>query len=51
MTSRFHAMPENPASATKDETGLLDVLRLLLKSGKARTTADLLKYATQYGTG
>jgi hypothetical protein len=42
-------MPENPASNAKDETGLLDVLSLLMKSRKARTTADLLKYAAQYG--
>lgn len=33
---------------TKDELGLLEVLRLLLETEKARTTADLLKYATQY---
>lgn len=32
----------------RDEVGLLDVLRLLLETEKARTTADLLKYATQY---
>ncbi|HEX8076361.1 MAG TPA: hypothetical protein VF511_00990 [Chthoniobacterales bacterium] len=47
------AEPLNPtpgdASPAKDEVELLEVLRLLLKSKKARTTADLLKYATQYG--
>lgn len=42
---------DNPAEsnqAAKDETGLLEILRLLLETEKARTTADLLKYATQY---
>lgn len=39
---------ENAAPA-KDEVELLEILRLLIKSKKARTTADLLKYATQYG--
>jgi hypothetical protein len=33
----------------KDETQLLEVLRLLIETEKAKTTADLLKYATQYG--
>ncbi len=33
----------------KDEVELLEILRLLIKSKKARSTADLLKYATQYG--
>ncbi len=28
---------------------MLDILRLLIETKKARTTADLLKYATQYG--
>ena len=37
------------ASPAKDEVELLEILRLLIKSRKARTTADLLKYATQYG--
>ena len=32
----------------KDEVGLLEVLRLLIETRKARTTSDLLKYATQY---
>jgi hypothetical protein len=40
-----------PAGKTpaKDETQLLEVLRLLIETEKAKTTADLLKYATQYG--
>lgn len=44
-------MPESPAPppAAKDELALLDILRLLVETNKARTTADLLKYATQYG--
>ncbi|MGI8889739.1 MAG: hypothetical protein ACR2G0_03015 [Chthoniobacterales bacterium] len=45
------ASANNPAESNppaKDETGLLEVLRLLLETEKARTTADLLKYATQY---
>jgi hypothetical protein len=48
-------MPENPApgpaggGATKDEVGLLEVLRLLIQTKKARSTSDLLKYAVQYG--
>jgi hypothetical protein len=33
----------------KDEVELLEILRLLIDSKKARTTADLLKYASQYG--
>jgi hypothetical protein len=33
----------------KDEVGLLDVLRLLIDTKKARSTSDLLKYAGQYG--
>ncbi|HVF71601.1 MAG TPA: hypothetical protein VM940_08330 [Chthoniobacterales bacterium] len=33
----------------KDEVELLEILRLLIKSKKARTTSDLLKYAAQYG--
>lgn len=32
----------------RDEVGLLEVLRLLIETKKARTTSDLLKYATQY---
>ncbi|MEO8617542.1 MAG: hypothetical protein ABI600_20595 [Luteolibacter sp.] len=37
------------AAAIKDESSLLDVLRLLIDTKKAKTTADLLKYATQFG--
>lgn len=33
----------------KDEVELLEILELLVSSKKARTTSDLLKYATQYG--
>lgn len=33
----------------KDEVGLLEILSLLIETEKAKTTADLLKYATQYG--
>lgn len=36
-------------SPAKDETGLLEVLRLLMDTEKVRTTSDLLKYAAQYG--
>src|SRR5437870_12027275 len=36
------------SAAPKDEVGLLEVLRLLIETKKARTTSDLLKYATQY---
>lgn len=47
------AESSNPApggsSPAKDEVELLEILRLLIKSKKARTTADLLKYANQYG--
>ena len=46
-------MPDTPSASpggsTKDEVGLLEVLKLLIETKKARTTADLLKYATQYG--
>jgi hypothetical protein len=34
---------------SRDETGLLDVLELLMETKKAKTTADLVKYAAQYG--
>jgi hypothetical protein len=37
------------AAPQKDEVELLEILRLLIDSKKARTTADLLKYASQYG--
>lgn len=33
----------------KDEVELLEIFDLLVSTKKARTTADLLKYATQYG--
>lgn len=36
-------------AATKDEVELLEILRLLIETKKARTTTDLLKYASQYG--
>jgi len=47
-------MPDTPHEVrepvpVKDESSLLDVLRLLIDTKKARTTADLLKYASQYG--
>lgn len=35
--------------SAKDEVELLEILRLLIETRKARTTADLLKYASQYG--
>ena len=35
--------------AVKDESGLLDVLSLLIDTGKVKTTSDLLKYTIQYG--
>ncbi len=37
------------AGGVRDETGLLDVLELLVETKKAKTTADLRKYAGQYG--
>ena len=43
------AKTANGTSPPKDEVGLLEVLRLLIETKKARTTSDLLKYATQYG--
>jgi hypothetical protein len=48
MSESSPASPENKAAA-KDETGLLEVLQLLIETEKAKTTSDLLKYATQYG--
>ena len=48
MTDAATSSPEGKSQA-KDETGLLEVLQLLIETEKARTTADLLKYATQYG--
>ena len=41
--------PPSRQAVAKDEIGLLEVLSLLIASGKAKTTADLLKYASQYG--
>ncbi len=44
------SLPPPPGKApVKDEVGLLEVLILLVETGKAKTTSDLLKYATQYG--
>ena len=37
------------AAVIKDESSLLYVIRLLIDTKKAKSTADLLKYATQYG--
>jgi hypothetical protein len=37
------------SAQVRDEVGLLEVLSLLIESGKAQTTSDLLKYASQYG--
>lgn len=41
--------PPGGKAPAKDEIGLLEVLSLLIETEKARTTADLVKYATQYG--
>lgn len=41
--------PTSGQGEARDETGLLDVLQLLIETKKAKTTADLVKYATQYG--
>lgn len=41
--------PPGSKKPVKDEIGLLEVLRLLIETSKAKTTSDLLKYATQYG--
>ncbi|SRR6266545_1482284 len=41
--------PPDTKPAAKDEVGLLEVLQLLIETEKAKTTSDLLKYATQYG--
>lgn len=41
--------PPGQKAPAKDETGLLEVLSLLIETEKAKTTSDLLKYATQYG--
>lgn len=48
MTDALTASPEKKSPA-KDETGLLEVLQLLMETEKISTTADLLKYASQYG--
>src|SRR5437868_11505002 len=48
MSDLLVKSPGRQASA-KDEIGLLEVLSLLVETGKVKTTADLLKYATQYG--
>jgi hypothetical protein len=47
MAESSNKPPEGNTPA-KDEVGLLEVLRLLIDTKKARTTSDLLKYATQY---
>ena len=47
------ADPNKPATqgaSTKDELHLLEVLRLLIDTKKVRTTSDLLKYVSQYGS-
>src|SRR5688500_11645513 len=41
--------PAPGGTPAKDEVELLEILQLLIESKKARTTADLLKYASQYG--
>ena len=41
--------PAGKNAPAKDEVGLLEVLQLLIETEKARTTSDLLKYASQYG--
>ena len=42
-------MPPENDEPQKDEVGLLEILRLLIDTEKAKTTSDLLKYARQYG--
>ena len=42
-------MPPENNEPQKDEVGLLEILRLLIETEKAKTTSDLLKYARQYG--
>jgi hypothetical protein len=42
-------MTESTPPPERDEVGLLEVLRLLIETERAKTTADLLKYAKQYG--
>lgn len=41
--------PTGGKAPAKDELNLLEVLRLLIETEKAKTTSDLLKYASQYG--
>lgn len=48
MAESFNPV-SGPVPPAKDEVELLEILRLLIKSKKARSTADLLKYASQYG--
>ncbi len=47
MAESSNNVPDKNAPP-KDEVDLLEVLRLLIETKKARTTSDLLKYATQY---
>jgi hypothetical protein len=48
MSDSLAKSPGRQAPA-RDEIGLLEVLSLLVDTGKVKSTADLLKYATQYG--
>lgn len=48
MVDSPNTSPGKKAQA-KDELNLLEVLGLLIETEKAKTTSDLLKYATQYG--
>jgi hypothetical protein len=41
--------PPGGNAQVRDEVGLLEILSLLIETGKAQTTSDLLKYASQYG--
>ena len=43
------ATTQGGAATMKDEFELLEILRLLVHTKKARSTADLLRYASQYG--
>jgi hypothetical protein len=47
--SDLSTTPTGGKAQAKDELNLLEVLRLLIETEKAKTTADLLKYASQYG--
>lgn len=42
-------IPPDKKTQDKDETELLEILSLLIETEKAKTTSDLLKYASQYG--